>query len=82
MVTAALEIFLFYVSEMAFVILQMRDKSTKLRYIITILGVFLLENLTQGLFDVRNLNKWTFIYNDVNVLLILYWTSLVLVAVV
>mgnify|MGYP001596303202 CR=1 FL=1 len=45
MVTAALEIFLFYVSEMSFFILQMRDKSTKLRYIITILGVFLLENL-------------------------------------
>ncbi len=80
MVEAAFEIFLFYVSEMSFLILQYKDRNTLAKYLITLIGIFLFTNLTQGLFVTENLEKWAFLYGGVSWILILYWASLILIS--
>ncbi len=75
---AVFEIFLIAVSLFVFILLQKSDRNTVKKAIFTLIGVLLFEFFVQFLFDAKNLNKWTFIYFDVNWVLALVWTSIIL----
>ena len=76
------EILVIVVSLGVLLLLQKNDKNAWKKYIITAIAVLLFEYFTQALWLNNNLAKWSYLYLDVNWVLTLGWTAIILVSVV
>ena len=77
---ATFEILVIIASLGALFLLQQKDKNAWKKYLITAIGVLLFEYFTQALWLNKNLESWSYLYLDVNWVLTLGWTAIILVS--
>jgi hypothetical protein len=75
------EILVIVASLGALLLLQRSDKNAWKKYIITAIGVLLFEYFTQALWLNKGLAAWSYLYLDVNWVLTLGWTAIILISV-
>lgn len=72
------EISVIIISILALVFLMNKDKNYWKRFVIIFIGVLLFEYFTQALWHNVGLESWTYIYLDVNWVLTLVWTFIII----